>query len=151
MRHDQCCCPIEDDSAPELYVGFAMFTQGHVYRRRDLHDRYGGQRQGGISTPSQYPIILLFTGESGEQHGLRMAGLRMDSSSIRGKGSKAIWRLSVGMPPYRIILTREKTSPLCPSQEGLCPLPWTDGVYGLPHPSRTGDHGTYAAAPLRNG
>jgi 5-methylcytosine-specific restriction protein A len=46
-----------------------MFIQGHVYRRRDLHDQYGGQRQGGISTPSQYPFILLFTGESGEQHG----------------------------------------------------------------------------------
>src|SRR5437016_13409603 len=56
-------------SAPELYVRFAMFIQGHVYRRRDLHDQYGGQRQGGISTPSQYPFVMLFTGESGEQHG----------------------------------------------------------------------------------
>jgi len=46
-----------------------MFIQGHVYRRRDLHDRYGGQRQGGISTPSQYQFIMLVTGESGEQHG----------------------------------------------------------------------------------
>ena len=46
-----------------------MFIQGHVYRRRDLHDQYGGQRQGGISTPSQHQLILLFTGESGEQHG----------------------------------------------------------------------------------
>ena len=46
-----------------------MFIQGHLYRRRTLHDRYGGQRQGGISTPSQHPLILLFTGQSGEQHG----------------------------------------------------------------------------------
>jgi 5-methylcytosine-specific restriction protein A len=46
-----------------------MFIQGYVYRRSDLHNQYGGQRQGGISTPSRYPIILLFTGESGEQHG----------------------------------------------------------------------------------
>ena len=46
-----------------------MFIQGHVYRRSELHDRYGGQRQGGISTPSQHQFILLFTGESGEQHG----------------------------------------------------------------------------------
>jgi 5-methylcytosine-specific restriction protein A len=46
-----------------------MLIHGHVYRRRDLHDQYGGQRQGGISTPSQHPFILLFTGESGEQHG----------------------------------------------------------------------------------
>ena len=46
-----------------------MFIQGHSYRRSELHDRYGGQRQGGISTPSQRPIIMLFSGESGEQHG----------------------------------------------------------------------------------
>jgi 5-methylcytosine-specific restriction protein A len=46
-----------------------MFIQGQVYRRRELHDQYGGQRQGGISTPSRYPFVMLFTGESGEQHG----------------------------------------------------------------------------------
>jgi HNH endonuclease len=46
-----------------------MFIQGHLYRRSVLHDRYGGQRQGGISTPSLFPFIMLFTGESGEQHG----------------------------------------------------------------------------------
>lgn len=46
-----------------------MFEPGHVYRRRDLHDRVGGQRQGGISTPVTETVILLFTGESGEQYG----------------------------------------------------------------------------------
>ena len=48
-----------------------MFVQGHTYRRRALHDRYGGQRQGGISTPARYPIIMLFTAETGGQHGYR--------------------------------------------------------------------------------
>jgi 5-methylcytosine-specific restriction protein A len=46
-----------------------MFVQGQVYRRRDLHDRFGGQRQGGISTPTKHNVILLFTSEAGEQHG----------------------------------------------------------------------------------
>jgi 5-methylcytosine-specific restriction enzyme A len=46
-----------------------QFTIGQEYRRRDLHGTYGGQRQGGISTPQQFPIILLFTGESGERYG----------------------------------------------------------------------------------
>lgn len=46
------------------------FKVGHIYnRRRDLHDRYGGQSQGGMSTPSSHPIIFLFTGESGAEHG----------------------------------------------------------------------------------
>lgn len=48
-----------------------MFVQGQVYRRRDLHKPFRGQRQGGISTPSQGSAILLFTGESGEQYGYR--------------------------------------------------------------------------------
>ena len=42
---------------------------GDEYRRRDLHDRFGGQEQGGISTPRHHHMILLFTGEAGEQHG----------------------------------------------------------------------------------
>jgi 5-methylcytosine-specific restriction protein A len=46
-----------------------QFTIGQEYRRRDLHAKYGGQRQGGISTPQRFPILLLFTGESGEQYG----------------------------------------------------------------------------------
>src|SRR5450631_3343670 len=46
-----------------------LFVPGQVYRRRDLHDRYGGQQQGGISTPSRHNIIFLFTGDAGQQHG----------------------------------------------------------------------------------
>lgn len=46
-----------------------MFVQGQRYRRRELHAQYGGQQQGGISTPANFPIIFIFTGESGQQHG----------------------------------------------------------------------------------
>jgi 5-methylcytosine-specific restriction protein A len=46
-----------------------MFVPGEFYRRRDLHAKYGGQRQGGISTPTRHPMIFLFTGESGHQYG----------------------------------------------------------------------------------
>jgi len=46
------------------------FEVGKVYSRaRDIHDVYGGGRQSGISTPKDQPLIFLFTGESGEQHG----------------------------------------------------------------------------------
>ncbi|HYT41830.1 MAG TPA: hypothetical protein VEP90_05760 [Methylomirabilota bacterium] len=38
------------------------------YRRIDLHKQFGGQGQGGISTPTKVPLILLFTGEVGEQY-----------------------------------------------------------------------------------
>src|ERR1700741_362076 len=47
----------------------ALFSPGQVYRRRELHERFGGQQQGGISTPAKAPFIFLVTGESGKQHG----------------------------------------------------------------------------------
>jgi hypothetical protein len=46
-----------------------VFSPGQVYRRRDLHAKFGGQRQGGISTPTKAPFIFLITGDSGKQHG----------------------------------------------------------------------------------
>ncbi len=51
-----------------------MFEKGKTYNRReDLHKIYGGQMQGGISTPSQYAFVMLFTGTSGEQYGYKDA------------------------------------------------------------------------------
>ena len=50
----------------------ASYEVGRVYnRRKHIHATFGGQRQGGISTPSGAPYVILFTGESGEQYGYR--------------------------------------------------------------------------------
>jgi 5-methylcytosine-specific restriction enzyme A len=47
-----------------------VFEVGEVYNRRsDIHGPFGGQQQGGISTPSGWPFVFLFTGESGKQYG----------------------------------------------------------------------------------
>ncbi|MER2490705.1 HNH endonuclease [Catenovulum sediminis] len=49
-----------------------MFEIGKEYnRKRDIHGIYGGQRQGGISTPKNSPNIFIFTSQSGEQHGYK--------------------------------------------------------------------------------
>ena len=46
------------------------FHEQRIYnRRRDIHAIYGGQQQGGVCTPSLHPLVILFTGSSGEQHG----------------------------------------------------------------------------------
>jgi len=50
-------------------AGGLELVPGQIYRRTTLHEHFGGQQQGGISTPSRYPMILLFTGASGVQHG----------------------------------------------------------------------------------
>lgn len=64
-----------------------MFEPGGVYRRdRDIHDVFGGQRRGGISTPKSAPLIFLFTGESGVQYGYR-DGPRTDGTfAYTGEG-----------------------------------------------------------------
>ena len=50
----------------------SLFEPGRIYnRRRDLHGEYGGQRQGGISTPADYDLIFLFTSESGSEYGYK--------------------------------------------------------------------------------
>lgn len=46
------------------------FIVGALYRRGpDIHDRFGGNRQSGISVPAAGGHIFLFTGQSGRRHG----------------------------------------------------------------------------------
>ena len=46
-----------------------MFVPGAIYPRRAIHDLFGGQPQGGISTPSKARAVLLFVDDSGRSHG----------------------------------------------------------------------------------
>lgn len=49
-----------------------MFDIGREYRRKlEIHGVLGGQAQGGISTPRNHPVVLIFTSEAGETHGYR--------------------------------------------------------------------------------
>ncbi|MDG4650440.1 hypothetical protein P6F26_18510 [Roseibacterium sp. SDUM158017] len=46
------------------------FEVGRTYnRRRDIHERFDGQRQGGIITPSNHNLIIVITGDAGTAHG----------------------------------------------------------------------------------
>ena len=42
---------------------------GKEYKRSQLHDAFGGNRQGGIASCAKADIVFLFTGETGEQYG----------------------------------------------------------------------------------
>ena len=47
-----------------------MFQVGKEYHRRSqIHEVYGGQQQGGISTPKNAPYVFLFVSETGGRHG----------------------------------------------------------------------------------
>jgi hypothetical protein len=67
-----------------------VFSPGQVYRRRDLHETFGGQRQGGISTPAKAPFIFLITGDSGNGTATPTNGRMTESSSTRAKASVGI-------------------------------------------------------------
>ena len=45
------------------------FIIGASYKRSEIHDEWGGQRQGGISTPKDYPVIFLFSTARGNEYG----------------------------------------------------------------------------------
>lgn len=46
------------------------FEVGALYnRQKEIHAVFGGQQQGGISTPKEHPLVIAFTGEAGASHG----------------------------------------------------------------------------------
>lgn len=69
--------------------GVWLLEPGDTVRRRSLHDAYGGQQQGGISTPRSLPDILIFTDpQAGARYGYdHFEGLREDGSyAYTGEG-----------------------------------------------------------------
>lgn len=45
------------------------FQVGRLYKRRDLHAEYSGQRQRGIITPADHPVIFIISGSTGLLYG----------------------------------------------------------------------------------
>jgi hypothetical protein len=47
------------------------FIPNQIYKRSDIHDQFGGNRQSGICPSSSYPYIFIFSGAGGKQHGYK--------------------------------------------------------------------------------
>jgi 5-methylcytosine-specific restriction protein A len=64
--------------------------------RRNIHEKFGGQRRGGISTPARHPLIFAFTGATGRQHGY--ADKWTDNGALRyfGEGQEGDMTLTAG-------------------------------------------------------
>ncbi|OUJ69077.1 HNH endonuclease [Hymenobacter crusticola] len=66
-----------------------LFEIGRTYnRRQEIHQPYGGQQQGGISTPSRFAAIFLFTSDSGHVHGYRDAYRKDGVFCYTGEGQQ---------------------------------------------------------------
>ena len=60
-------------------AAFPSFAVGKTYRRKDIHEEFGGGHQSGISPSRETPAIFVFTGETGEKYGYPD---QLDSSGV---------------------------------------------------------------------
>ena len=75
----------------------APFLKNQVYnRRRDIHAKFGGQTQGGISTPRGQPYIFLFTAHAGEQYGYNDGWINNSDFLYFGEGQAGDMRFARG-------------------------------------------------------
>ena len=42
---------------------------GEIYKRKELHDQFGGNRRSGISAPAKLPVIFLINSSGGDENG----------------------------------------------------------------------------------
>jgi 5-methylcytosine-specific restriction protein A len=84
------------------------FRIGKVYQRRHIHEVFGGQKQGGISTPRNYPIILLFTGGTGAQYGYKDRWTDGGVFLYTGEGQKGNMQFTKGNAAIRKSITDGK-------------------------------------------
>lgn len=62
---------------------------GQTYnRQRDIHQKFGGQRQGGIRTPAKHRVVFIFTGPSGVKHGYSDEWSQDGTYGYYGEGQK---------------------------------------------------------------
>jgi 5-methylcytosine-specific restriction protein A len=85
-----------------------MFTSGDIYRRRELHEKYGGQMQGGISTPAKHDFIMLFTSTTGEQYGYQDGWSGKDIYRYTGEGQQGNMNFTKGNRAIRDHLENKK-------------------------------------------
>jgi 5-methylcytosine-specific restriction enzyme A len=68
--------------------GKLVLEVGQEYRRRELHEKYGGQWQGGISTPSDQKAVFIFTSDAGKQHGYSDGWTENNTYLYTGEGQR---------------------------------------------------------------
>lgn len=62
------------------------FLRNQNYKRSNLHDQYGGNRQSGISNCANFPFIFIFSGNTGNQYGYKDEWENENVFSYTGEG-----------------------------------------------------------------
>lgn len=72
------------------------FIPNQLYRRSDIHDQFGGNRQGGIAPSARFPYIFIFSGKSGTQYGYKDGWDNPNVFSYTGEGQAGDMRFVKG-------------------------------------------------------
>lgn len=86
-----------------------MFEIGKTYKRSEIHDQYGGNRQGGICPSKKYACIFIFTGSGGKQHGYKNQWENKNVFSYTGEGQEGDMELTRGNIALAYHLQSKKT------------------------------------------
>jgi 5-methylcytosine-specific restriction enzyme A len=86
----------------------SRFQVGRLYRRKDLHDEYGGQRQQGIITPANQPVIFIVSGSSGLRYGYADEWDKEGVFHYYGEGQVGPMRFKAGNAAIRDHTANEK-------------------------------------------
>jgi hypothetical protein len=88
----------------------APFELGREYdRQTELHDVYGGQRYGGISTPKRFPFIFLFSGAQGANYGYADEELADGDLIYYGEGASGPMQMIGGHRAIRYHVEEDRT------------------------------------------
>jgi hypothetical protein len=79
---------------PSAAGGTAPFELGRIYNlQQEIHGVYGGQKYGGIATPTAHPFVLIFSGDEDAAFGYADEELPDGGLIYFGEGSsRAICR-----------------------------------------------------------
>ena len=81
--------------------GTLEFEVGSVYRRSQVHEALGGQRQGGICTPRDHPVVILFNNPEGTVYGYRDEWKEDGFFHYTGEGQKGPMQMKRGNSAIR--------------------------------------------------
>lgn len=85
------------------------FIPNHIYNRRsDIHAKYGGNWQGGITPSSKYPYIFIFSGKSGQLHGYQDGWDNENIFAYTGEGQSGDMKFTKGNLALKEHLNRGK-------------------------------------------
>jgi 5-methylcytosine-specific restriction protein A len=76
------------------------FDVGETYNRKKIHEQLGGNRYSGIAPCADYPLVLLFTGGAGEEHGYKDE-FRGDTFLYTGEGQVGDMEMTGGNEAIR--------------------------------------------------